>query len=63
MTNNIVSEIPTFTANMNWIKYIENAAKAAAARKVGSLYHAGKPLTPASIVYLYEVIIRPCIHS
>ena len=44
---------------MNWNKYIESITKTVA-KKVGSLYHARKLLTPESIVYLYKAI-RPCM--
>ena len=50
----------TFTGNMNWNRYIESIAKAAA-KKVGSLYRARKLLTPESILYLYKATIRPCM--
>ena len=50
----------TFSSKLDWGSYIVSIAKTAS-KKIGTLIHSMKFLSPAVALYLYKSTIRPCM--
>ena len=50
----------TFSSKLDWVSYIISIAKTVL-KKIGTLIHSMKFLSPQVALYLYKSAIRPCI--